>query len=150
MGPLLIDSNLLLLLVVGSASRTLIRAHKRLSGYGEKHFDLLTELTRRFSRTVTVPHVVAEVSSLSRQIANPAKAAIHRKLREFVDLATELPIPSAIGFRRPEAVSLGLTDAILLHLCETGITLMTADAALAASAESLRGRVVWFPTAAER
>jgi hypothetical protein len=55
--------------------------------------------------------------------------------------ATELPIQSASGAQRDEFGELGLTDAVILHLCNMSIngippTLITADTDLANSAHS--------------
>ena len=40
-GVVVIDTNLLVLLIVGSASKHYIGKHKRLRGYTTDHFDLL-------------------------------------------------------------------------------------------------------------
>ena len=117
-GAVLADANLLLLLIVGSASR---RVHKNLSHYTEDDFDLLVQAISIFSDVVLVPHLLAEVSSLSRQgIKNPARRAIQQKLRELVETTPEVPVPSVDGVRRDEFPDLGLTDAVMLHLGALG------------------------------
>lgn len=147
MEAVLVDSNLLLLLVVGSANREYIRAHKRLSDhYDESDFDILVGLIEMFSEIVTVPHVVTEVFNLSRQIGSPARQQIFAKLHDLVETANEVQVASMTGFRRQESVFLGLTDSILLHLCEENVTLMTADSRLATTAEMAGYSVVRFPS----
>lgn len=147
---ILVDSNLLLLLVVGTADRSYIGLHKRLSGYGEDEFELLVGLIGR-SELVFVPHVLTEVSNLSRYISNPdARSIIRAKLREFIEGIRELPVGSRSGARRSEFPALGLTDSVLLDLCKQGFgelrfTLLTRDFELANSAEMLGCRVVPFP-----
>lgn len=89
------------------------------------------------------------VSNLSRQIKNPARAKVSTKLRERIDATYELPVPSVKGTGREEFEFLGLTDAVILHLCELGLeglapTLLTADADLADRAVSLGCEVIDF------
>jgi len=68
MEPVLIDSNLLLLLIVGSTNRRYIGLHKNLTDYTESDFELLGTASSMFSEIVLLPHVLAELSNLSRQI----------------------------------------------------------------------------------
>jgi len=147
--PVLVDTNLLLLLIVGSAKRSYIRAHKRLSGYDENDFDLLVQAISIFSDVVLLPHVLAEVSSLARQIANPARSRIQEKLKELVEAAAEIAIPSLEGVRRDDFGEYGLTDSVVLQLCglnQAGLSfwLLTVDHALAVQAEILGYNVMNF------
>ena len=146
-GVVVVDTNLLMLLIVGTASKDYIRMHRRLNDYTVDDFDLLVEIIGQFSDMVFLPHILAEVSNFSRQIKNPARARVQDKLREFIMTVTELPIPSASGADRPEFTELGLTDATILHLCAMSVqginpTLLTADTALANSAHSLGYSVI--------
>ncbi len=146
-GVVVLDANLLVLLVVGSASRDYIGRHKRLDQYSTEDFDLLVGIIGQFDEVVLLPHIVAEVSSLCRQIANPARSAIQHAFKVLVTSATEIPIPSADGALRAEFEGLGVTDACILHLCAMSLngispTLITMDAALANTAHSLGYSVI--------
>ena len=107
--------------MVGSASRNYIARHKRLQEFTEDDFDLLGLLIAQFSELVLLPHVLAEVSSLARQISGQAYADVQRALRTLVETATELPVQSVLGVRRHEFGQVGLTDSVILHLCATSI-----------------------------
>jgi hypothetical protein len=149
MGPVIVDTNLLLLLIVGAASRKFIRMHDRLSRYDEADFNTLEMIISLYSDIVYIPHIMAEVSGLSRQIKNPARRKIQETFREFIEAATEVPLPSRDGARRSEFHRFGLTDALLLSLCsmnENGVefSLLTADGDLAVQAEMLGYGVVNF------
>ena len=75
-----VDSNLLLLLIVGTASREYIAKHKKLAEYSDGDLDLLTLLISQFSDILLVPHVLTEVSSFSR---NPRRKRVaHRRHRQ--------------------------------------------------------------------
>jgi hypothetical protein len=136
-GVAVVDANLLVLLVVGSASTELIAKHKRLSGdYNIDHFDFLRLLIGQFDDLVLLPHVLAETSNLASYIYHPARIRIQAVLRKLILTATEFPAPSLFGAQREEFGCLGLTDSVILHMCTMSIaelapTLITADTALA-------------------
>lgn len=146
-GVVVIDTNLPVLLVVGSASKEYIRKHKRLQRYTDDDFDLLTWIIAQLSEIVMLPHVLAETSTLARQIENPARARIQSALRKLIATTIELPIQSVSGARRDEFPHLGLTDAVILHLCSMSIsgiqpTLITVDGQLADAANAMGFSVV--------
>ncbi len=60
-GAVVIDTNLMVLLVVGSASRNYISKHKRLSDYTIDDFDLLGLILSEFSDIVLLPHILVSV-----------------------------------------------------------------------------------------
>ena len=150
MNVVVVDSNLLLLLIVGSASLSYIEKHKRLSsGYSREDFSTLGKIISEFSEIVSIPHVLTEVSNLARQIDNPARAMILAKLKVFISATLELHIPSERGTQRSEFEKFGLTDCVLLHLCTLTLkgmapTLVTVDARLANAANSLGYSVIDF------
>ena len=149
MGPVVVDTNLLLLLIVGSTGRHYIRMHDNLGHYDDSDFDTLTAAISLYSDIVLVPHIMAEVSSLARQIRNPARRRIQETLRNLVETTAEIPMPSIIGVRRGEFDRFGLTDALLLGMCAASqsgleLSLLTADNDLAVQAEMLGYGVLNF------
>lgn len=146
-GVVVVDANILVLLVVGSASKEYIAKHKRLRAYTVEDFELLGLIIADFSDIVLLPHILAEASSLARNIDNPARAKIQNALRTLIATATELPVPSVSGAERDEFDELELTDSVILHLCNLTVdgvspTLLTADTDLANSAHSLGYSVI--------
>lgn len=74
-GVVVVDANLMVLLVVGAASKNYIARHKRLRNhYTVYDFELLGLLVAEFSDIVVLPHILAEVSNIARQIDGPARA----------------------------------------------------------------------------
>ena len=146
-GVVVVDANLLTLLVVGTASEEYVSKHRRLQDYSADDFKMLGLIIAEFSDLILVPHILAEVSSLARQIENPARRRIQSTLRTLIETTLEVPIQSASGAARNEFGELGLTDAVILHLCGMSLngispTLLTADADLADSAHSLGYSVI--------
>jgi hypothetical protein len=146
-GVVVVDTNLLVLLVVGAASRDYISKHKRLGGFTVDDFDLVGLILAQFSEIVLLPHILAEVSSIARQIDGPARAAIQSAFQTLIATCAEFPVQSLDGARRDEFVELGVMDAVILHFCEMDVggltpTLLTTDTTLANCAHSLGYSVI--------
>ncbi len=62
---ILVDTNLLVLLIVGSVNRERVSQFKRTSDYSPADWDLLIGILEQISRRYTLPHVLAEVSTLT-------------------------------------------------------------------------------------
>jgi hypothetical protein len=146
-GVVVIDTSLLVLLVVGTASRNYIAKHKRLKAYTIEDFDLLGLILSDFSDIILLPHILAEVSNIARQIDFPARMKIQAVLRTLIETCAEFPAQSVSGAQREEFDELGLTDSVILHFCTmymNGIipTLLTVDTNLANAAHSLGYSVI--------
>ncbi len=146
-GVVVVDANLLVLLVVGTASKEYIARHKRLTDYTAEDFELLGLILSDFSEIVLLPHILTEVSNIARQIDSPARAEVQAVLRRLIQSCAEFPVQSLHGAQREEFDRLGLTDAVILHFCGTdldgtGPTLVTVDTALADAANALGYSVI--------
>lgn len=124
---LLIDTNLLLLFVVGTASREFIPRHKRLKQFTIDDFDLLVDVVSRAQSVLVSPNILTETSNLAAYIAEPARTRIFEKLRQVIAVNTEAYVPSKVAARREEFVRLGLTDATLIEAASTEIAVLTTD-----------------------
>lgn len=124
---LLLDSNLLVLLVVGLASSELIGRHKRLKAYSASDFQLLSTYLSMASAVMLTPNTLTETSNLVRNIEKPAKTRIGLVLNSFVLNAGETYVAGAAAVARPEFFRLGLTDSALLAPEFSELTLLTAD-----------------------
>lgn len=143
LGPIIIDTNLLLLLVVGATDPDYIAMHKRLAAdYTIHDFDQVSRIAGAHSEIVLLPNTLTEVSNLARQIANPARTRIQWKFKELVQSLTEVYVESRTAIMREEFLTLGLTDAAILHFCtlplgDLGPTLLSVDEDLINNASSL-------------
>ncbi len=138
MSRVALDSNLLLLFIVGSTSRDYIAKHKRLKAYAESDFDLLLERLGVVSSILLTPNTLTETSNLIDHIGEPARSHIYRTLNALLSLpeSVEEYVPSKHAASLPELPRLGLTDCVLLRLCEEGVPLITADLSLFLAAVS--------------
>lgn len=122
-----IDTNLLVLLVVGSASEGYIARHKRTNTYATDDFRLLRQVLLRADGLVFTPHVLAETSNLVRQFAKPGVDTIVNVMCRMIEQTREITVAGVEAVRRPEFRYLGLTDAGLLTIEADDITLLTDD-----------------------
>jgi hypothetical protein len=126
---IILDSNLLLLLVVGFTSRDYIKIHKRLNSYIDDDFILLTKILNSATGIIVTPNTLTETSNLVGYVSDPARSNIYRVFQALVEAPgnEERFIESKIVMARTEFVRLGLTDAALLQMATEAHTLLTAD-----------------------
>lgn len=126
----LIDTNLLVLLIVGSVNRDRISQFKRTSNYTAADWDLLTGILEQIPRRYAIPHILAEVSALT-DLKGPELEIARHILHRAVSLMEELPIPSLAACSSAYYHRLGLTDAAIgLAARQRGCSVVTDDSNL--------------------
>lgn len=125
----MIDTNLLVLLVVGLTDEGYIEKHDNLAAYSAEDFRRLLELIGSH-KLLFVPHVLSETSNLLRQIKDPIRSELMARFGELIKRVEEKYVGGASVAELPVFVRLGLTDAVLARLTETGAALLTADSVL--------------------
>lgn len=63
---LIIDTNPLLLLIVGLANLSYIASHKRIENLTSDHYHAMLELAGAFDEIVLIPQIVVEVHALAK------------------------------------------------------------------------------------
>jgi predicted nucleic acid-binding protein len=136
---LLIDTNLLVLYVVGAVNRDRIKTFKRTSRYSKADYELLVRVIGQFEPLFTVAHVLAEVSNLT-DLPGFERSQARSVLKNAIGLLTEPEMPSQRAVDDPLYEALGLVDAAIgavarasgckvltddldlyLHLCRDGV-----------------------------
>lgn len=124
---LLVDSNLLVLYVVGNVNPARIAQFKRTSRYSAWHFQLLLRLLQPYERLLTLPHILTEVSNLTDLDGKETDLA-RLVLRETVRCLHEEPIQSLVAAEGDLFRRLGLTDSAIAELAHLqGIDVLTDD-----------------------
>jgi predicted nucleic acid-binding protein len=144
MPAIVLDTNLLVLLVVGATSKTLIGVHDRLAAYSEADFDLLNDYLAAASQIVVTPHTLTESSNLLRQIRNPARDRISATLKALIGRAEERFADSQTVAEHADYLRLGLTDCALMTVAAGDEELLTVDLDLYLAALRRGGRAVNF------
>ena len=123
-----VDTNLLLLILVGSTNPEYIKKHRRLYPvYNARHFDLILGLLVRAPKVICTAHILTEASNLARQIPDPMRSEIMATFKRFIDLAEERQVKGAQATEQPSFLRLGLTDAAILSLDPIDIQVLTVD-----------------------
>ena len=88
MATVAVDTNLLLLLIVGSTRKDFICRHKRLKSYTERDFELIAQTLRNVDVIISTPNVMTEVSNLLVQgVLEPLRSEL---LSRFVSLSAAM------------------------------------------------------------
>ena len=125
-----IDTNLLLLLVVGSTGKAIIAKHKRSKEYTAEDYDALLDLLDLFSQVLVTPHTLAETSNLLAQHGDPERARLFEQLRFLIHESEEVTVAGTVASNNSAFTQLGLTDAALLEVVTPETPLLTDDGGL--------------------
>lgn len=125
-GGLLVDTNLLLLYLIGRTNKNRILNFKRTQAYTIEDFDLLERFMAEFKALITTPHVLTEVSNLG-DLHGPEREAFRSLFVRTVERSIEhyhesRSVVNESCFRR-----LGLTDAGISALASHGFLFLTDD-----------------------
>ncbi len=121
-----IDTNLLLLLIVGSVGRDLIAKHRRLRRFTGEDFDNLINLLCPEQVFVT-PNTLTETSNLLAQHKEPERSRFFDRLKFIIQESKEVVVASTVASRNNAFKRLGLTDAALLEVVTAETPLLTVD-----------------------
>lgn len=124
---LLVDTNLLVLLVVGMADPRQIDRFNRTRAYTRADFELLAEFVNEFELLVTTPHVMTETSNLAGQLAEPLRGRALAVLAGLIVQSDERYYPSATLASEPVYLQLGLTDTAVAHAARDRVAVLTDD-----------------------
>jgi hypothetical protein len=125
----LIDTNLLVLLVVGSYNSARIFSFKRTLQYTLDDFALLLKIMAFFERRITTPNILTEVDNLARQLPEREHEFVAGAISQLLLNFLEVYCPSLDAVRHHSYLKLGLTDCVTLA-CASEILVVTDDFSL--------------------
>lgn len=131
-----IDTNLLVLLVVGSVDLKLVGKHRRAREFKQEDYGLLLKMTGALNRLFVTPNILTEASNL---LESRKDRRFLDRLRIFIEKSEETILASSKAARHSQFPKLGLTDAVLLEIVSERRPLITADLALFLAAVSAKG-----------
>lgn len=150
---LILDTNLFLLLFTGLCDKHKIHENSATKKYCNKDYDSLVQVMRYFhSEVIVTPHVLAEISNLSRQsknIADKKQAYYFRLLVERLKFYKEetINLSSILDIKIDLLIRFGVADVGILEIAKiTDAVVATSDSGLAAYAFSQRIPCVQFET----
>jgi len=128
--PLLLDSNLLILLLLGSSDIRFIKSFKRLSDFTLEDFQTLVKLSQSF-KLATTPHILTEVSNLAKDLPSHQRDAAFAYMATRIPFLLERQVAGEQAVSSSEFIHFGLTDSVLHELCDQHL-IITNDRRFAA------------------
>src|ERR1019366_4348523 len=125
----LVDTNLLVLFLVGTVNRQRILSFKRTGDFSIEDYDLLVRLIGWFGRVVATPHVLSQVSDLTDLTGNEL-TKIRELFKVLVENIEESYYTSRLLVGDPVFKRLGLTDAAIATVSSRGVLVLTTDVQL--------------------
>ena len=122
-----IDTNLLVLRVVGDVSKDLIQKHRRLKTFVVEDYDRLMDLLRGAPLVLVTPNTLTETANLLAQHGEPERSRFLDQLRFLIQNSREIVVSSADASTNSSFSRLGLTDAALLETVSANMPLVTTD-----------------------
>ena len=134
---ILIDSNSLIVLVLGMIDPSLIEKNKRTSIYSHKDFEQLLEVIVDFKNLVLLPNIWTEVDNLLNRMPGRHRYTYVQTLMMLTKETTEQFLQSKVAIESPSFFDLGLTDSAILEVARECELLMTSDSKLSDHALAL-------------
>lgn len=139
----LLDSNMLILLLVGTVDPKSVPSSKRTEKYTEGHYQLLVQLLSPIKTFLTTPHVATEVDNLTDWMPVHHREEYRSCIARFIKAAKESRAESSSLVGTKVFESLGLTDAAVFRLSKRKL-IVTDDFPLSSFIESSGGHVINF------
>jgi rRNA-processing protein FCF1 len=134
---ILIDTNILLLLFVGSTNRERIQRFKRTQQFIPADYDTLEDFLKPFPQIVVTPNILTEVNSLLNQLGEPERTQCLAIFGRGISGFDEQYVPSREIVAQDIFVRFGLTDTSILAAAKDRYLVLTDDLRLAQHLQSL-------------
>jgi rRNA-processing protein FCF1 len=127
---ILIDTNALIILIIGLIDTNIINTHKRTSIYEEQdYYDLLSAI-ESLDKLIILPNVWTEVDNLLNNFGGDQKFKYIKIIIETIKSTSEKFIDSIKGAESESFYDLGLTDSLILDYAKECDLLITSDSTL--------------------
>lgn len=124
---LLLDTNLLVLFVVGSFDKSLIERHKRTKTFTKDDFDLLLNVIDGVPKVLVTSQIVAETSNLVAQIGEPIRSKLMKQFAAVIQALDEAHVASKVSCQHRAFTRLGITDCGILEYLSVNTTFLLTD-----------------------
>ena len=125
----LVDTNLLVLLLVGMINKQRILNFKRTGDFTLEDYDLLVRLIGWFGKIFSTPHVLSQVSDLT-DLTGRELIAVRVISKALVEQIEESYEASRMLMSDRVYERFGLTDSAIAAVCSRGILVLTTDSRL--------------------
>jgi len=127
---ILIDTNSLIVIIIGLIDPRIFKWHNRTSIYTEEDFYELMKIIGGLDKLIVLPNVWTEVDNLLNDFRGDYKYQYILKITETIKASTEKFIDSHNATQNPHFQELGLTDSLILEYSKECELLITSDSRL--------------------
>lgn len=124
---LIIDTNLFLLLVIGTANQNRIESFKRTSRYLIEDYKILSSIVSNFNILITTPNILTEVSNLLNHLDQREKLLYYQYFDTFIRKMNENFIKSNKVSSNNLFSKFGLTDLSIFEVSKGSYLVLTDD-----------------------
>ncbi len=119
---LLIDTNILLLYIVGAVDINLIRNFGRTANFAENDFYVVSKFVDYFDIKITTPHILTEVSNLFGN-----RKSLKVALSKFIELTNEIFLVSKKIAETKTFLQFDLADTAVCETAKNSYLVITND-----------------------
>lgn len=134
---LVLDTEILVVVIVGSIDKTLLGKTPHLKAYAPDDYELLDGFLEKFKIIAVTPHVLTEVSHFISKLEGNHRKEARRRLAALSTLLRERPVSTKHASQREEYQWLDLADCTLLVAAGPNDTVLTMDSQLCARRQQL-------------
>ena len=128
---ILIDTNALVILLIGLINPSLIRRHRRTSIYEEQDFYDLITLIGSFDKLTTLPNIWTEVDNLlNNSFSGEQKYKYVQEITALIKASSERLVESVKATENIHFSEIGITDSLILDYAKECDILITSDSQL--------------------
>jgi hypothetical protein len=113
---ILVDTNLMLLVLVGQYNVSRIATFKRTKKYTPRIYEIVIQVISQFKKRLTTPQIMTEVDNLSRNLRTDEWQSISGALNELIPTYAEVATPTAILSLHRLHSAIGLTDRSIMNV----------------------------------
>jgi hypothetical protein len=128
---ILIDTNALVILLIGLIDPKILKDHKRTSIYDETDYNNLLSAIGDLEELVVLPNVWTETDNLLNEFGGNYKYDYVQRVVEMLRLTSEQYLSSLSATLDTSFFDLGITDSLLLNHAKKCKFLITSDSLLA-------------------
>ncbi len=134
---ILIDTNILLLWLVGSTNKDRITQFSRTQNFEARDYELLINIFKKFSRLLTTPNILTEVSNLINQLGEPDRSKCFSIFARDVVQLKEIYADSHTLAKTDKFPKFGLTDCGIMNVAKDNYLVLTDDLRLASYLQNI-------------
>ncbi|HCE56140.1 MAG TPA: hypothetical protein DER05_14555 [Lutibacter sp.] len=134
---IVIDTNALVVLLLGLMDPNIVSTHSKTSIYTKQDFFNLLEVIKDFKNLLVLPNIWTEVDNLLNKFGGNRKYLYVKKITELIKESSEKYINTKSATEKHHFMNLGLTDTLILDLAKDCKFIITSDSQLSDYANAL-------------